>query len=427
MKKLYSLFTLSILFISSVSAQTFTNGVFVLNEGGAGSNNAGLTYFPNGGTVQNNVYATVNPTNVLGDTAQSMGFNGNFAYIVLNISNTVKVVNRQTMQYVATISTGLNNPRYITFKNGKGYVTNWGNPTSTTDDYVAVLNLESNTVESTIAAAEGVERILELNNKLYVAHQGGYGFGNTISVINPTLNSVEQVINVGDVPNSMVEKDGILYVLCGGKPSWSGSETFGKLVKINVASNVVVGEVLFPNQHPSNLKIAGSNMIYGIDDEVFSTALTSTTMPTVPLLTLPAQNVYGIYGMEVIDNKIYIADALNYGSQGKVYIYSLDGAILDNVTVGPLPNSFYKVTDEFLGTGDLVAFTTKVYPNPATDVFYIQADKAVVVKLFDMSGRLVRTQDYSQNGVNVSDLKAGMYVVEIASDNAKNVQKLIIR
>ena len=29
----------------------------------------------------------------------------------------------------------------------------------------------------------------------------------------------------------------MLYVLCGGKPSWSGVETAGKLVKYNLTTN----------------------------------------------------------------------------------------------------------------------------------------------------------------------------------------------
>jgi hypothetical protein len=55
-------------------------------------------------------------------------------------------------------------------------------------------------VSSKIPVVEGPERILEYNNKIYVAHQGGYGYGKTISVIN-TDSNVAATIEVGDVPN----------------------------------------------------------------------------------------------------------------------------------------------------------------------------------------------------------------------------------
>lgn len=129
MKQLYGFLAASLLSFTAlpVFGQSFNDGVFILNEGGAGSNNASVSFLSNTGNLQNNIYATVNPTvGALGDTAQNMAIHGDYAYIVLNISNTIKIVNSQTFQHVATINTGLNNPRYMTFSNGKAYVTNWG-------------------------------------------------------------------------------------------------------------------------------------------------------------------------------------------------------------------------------------------------------------------------------------------------------------
>ncbi|MBA9075198.1 YVTN family beta-propeller protein [Flavobacterium gossypii] len=431
MKQLYGFLVVSLLSLSSlpVVGQTFNDGVFILNEGGAGSNNASVSFLSNTGNLQNNIYATVNPTaGALGDTAQSINVNGDYAYIVVNISNTIKIVNKETFQYVATISTGLNNPRYIAFSNGKGYVTNWGSGGSATDDYVAVINLSNNTIEANIALPEGVERILEINGKLYVAHQGGYGYGNTVSVINPTTNTLEQTIQVGDVPNSMVEKDGILYVLCGGKPSWAGTETYGALVKINTTTNTVIGQMDFPQEHPSNLKIDGTDMYYGIDADVFKATTTSNVVPTTPFFTLPPQNLYGIYGMEIINNKIYVGDAVNYVADGKVYVHSTtDGALLNTYTVGKLPNAFLKAVDSNLGTREHAKLDIALYPNPATDQFYINTDQPATIKMYDMSGRLVKNQAYAVSGVAISELNPGMYVVEITIDNVRSVQKIIKR
>lgn len=431
MKQLYGFLAASLLSFTAlpVFGQTFNDGVFILNEGGAGSSNASVSFLSNTGDLQNNIYATVNPNDgALGDTAQNIAIHGDYAYIVLNISNTIKIVNSQTFQYVATISAGLSNPRYIAFSNGKAYVTNWGNGGSATDDYVAVINLSTNTVETNIALAEGVERILEINGKLYVAHQGGYNYGNTISVINPATNTLEQTIQVGDVPNSMVEKDGILYVLCGGKPTWASPETFGALVKINTATNTVVGQVDFPQKHPSNLKIDGSNMYYSINADVFKASITDTNMATTPFFTLPPQNQYGIYGMEIINNKIYVGDAVNYVANGKVYVYSTtDGILANTYTVGKLPNGFIKAVDSNLGTGEHTKPNIVLYPNPATDHLYVNTDKPATVKMYDMAGRLIKKQAYTTSGVSVSELNPGMYVVEITIDNATSVQKIIKR
>ena len=321
----------------------YDNGVLILNQGGFGNGNASLSYLSNDlNTFQNNIFALVNPTVTLGDTAQDVGFFNNLAYVVLNGSNKIEIINRYTLAHVATISTGLSNPRYIEFARGKGYVTNWGNGGSTSDDYIAVLNLTTNTVSTTIPVAEGPERIIEENDKLYVAHAGGYGYGNTISVINTTTDTVQTTITVGDVPNSLEEEDGYLYVICGGKAAWTGSETLGKLVKIRLSNNTVTSTIDFPiGQHPSNLEIEDNRLYYTVDSDIYKTTLSATILPTTELFSTTEQGVYGVYSFAVENNKVYIGDAVDYSSNGKIYVYSLTGDLLTDKTVGVIPAGFY--------------------------------------------------------------------------------------
>lgn len=322
---------------------SYDNGVLILNQGGFGYGNASVSYLSDDFvTQQNNIFSLVNPTITLGDVGQDIGLYQNLAFIVLDGSNKIEVVNRYTMAHVATISTGLNNPRYIAFSNGKGFVTNWGDGGSTSDDYVAVLNLSTYAVSSTIPVAEGPERIVEENSKLYVAHAGGWGFGNTISVINGSDNTLSTTVNVGDVPNSLEIKSGSLYVICGGKPSYSSAETAGSLVKINLSNNTVSNTINFPAAtHPSNLVVNDNEVFYTIDAAIYKSTLSATTLPTTPLFTTTAQGVYGIYSFAVNNNKIYVGDAGDYNSNGKVYVYSSTGTLEHNYTVGVIPAGFY--------------------------------------------------------------------------------------
>jgi hypothetical protein len=122
----------------------YDNGILILNQGVFLGGNASVSFISNDfSTSENDVFTTTNPSLTLGDTAQDIGFYNDLAFIVLNVSNKIEVVNRHSFKHVASIATGLNNPRYIAFCNGKGYVTNWGDGTNTTDDFVAVLNLEN--------------------------------------------------------------------------------------------------------------------------------------------------------------------------------------------------------------------------------------------------------------------------------------------
>ena len=96
---------------NNIPLGNYDNGALILNQGGFGQGNTSVSYLSNDfGTQQNNIFSLVNPTITLGDTGQDIGFNGDLAFIILNISNKIEIVNRYTMKHVATISAGLNNP-----------------------------------------------------------------------------------------------------------------------------------------------------------------------------------------------------------------------------------------------------------------------------------------------------------------------------
>jgi len=326
---------------------TYDSGVLVVNEGVAFHNDASLSYISfDLNTLQNDIFSVVNHPKVLGDTAQSIGFYNQYAYIVMNISNTIEVVNRYTMVSVATIATGLNNPRYIVFSNGKGYVTNWGDGTVPSDDYVAVIDPATNAITANIPVAEGPDKIIEKAGTLYVAHSGGYNFGNTISVINTANNSVSSIL-VGDIPNAMQIDGSSLWITCAGKPYYAASETAGKLVQINIANNQLVKAFDFGavTKHPANLTIADSKLFYTINSEVYRMPMDTTGLPALPkfIAQIPT-----LYGFAIKNNHIYVSGYTNYDQNGTVNIYSLGnignspiGTLQKTHTVGVGPSGFY--------------------------------------------------------------------------------------
>lgn len=322
-----------------VASGAYDNGVLILNEGGFMAGNASVSFLSNDFVLENNIFSNVNNGDLLGDTAQDMGFRGDLAYIVLNFSNKIEVVNRYTFEKVATIEEGLINPRYIAFHDGKAYVTNWGDGNSPSDDFVAVISLDSNTVASTIPVGEGPENIIEADGKLYVAHKGGYGYGNTISVISG--NNVSAVIEVGDVPGSIEEENGKLYVMCEGKPSWASEETAGQLNVISLSTNQVIDTYEFTEGHPGNLVIEGNKIFYTVDSDIYSMGINADALPQAPLFSTTEQDVYGVYSFEVEGGHIFVGDAGDYTSNGKVHVYTMDGALYESYTVGVIPAGFY--------------------------------------------------------------------------------------
>ncbi len=427
MKKNYTL-SIALFLVSFLGfSQSYLDGIFVLNEGNMGSNSASVSFIDANNQVTNNVFGTANGNSPLGDVGQSMSFYNDKGFVILNYSNAIKVVNSKTFAAIASIETGLVNPRYMAVYQNKGYVTCWGDGTVTTDDYLAVINLDSYVIENTIPMPEGVEHIQAINDKLYVANQGGYGYGTTVSVVNINTQNVSN-ITVGDLPNSMVVKDDFLYVLCGGLPFWSGSETSGKLVKISLTDDTIVSELPFVNnQHPGHLQLENDNLYYTMGADIYKMTTSDVSLPSTAFITTPVTDELGIYGLDIIGDKIYVADANGYAANGYAHIYATDGAFVATKTVGNIPNHFYESNKSTLGIADNTLETISIYPNPATTTFYLKSDKTVNVKIYDFTGKTVKNEVYSTSGVDVSNLAKGIYIVEMTSENQKQTSKLVVK
>lgn len=425
MKKIY--FLILAFVFSFANAQT--EGVLVLNEGGAGSNNAEISLINNQSALTNNYFKLKNNNATLGDTAQDIKIFGDKIFVVLNISNQIKVINKSDFTLITTISTNLNNPRYIAFNGNKAYVTNWGSGSSATDDYVAVFNLNNYTHETNIPVGNGPEKIFSKNNKLYVLLKGGYGLNHFMDVINTTTNTVESQVNVGDSPNSIFEKDNLLYIMSSGDPYLPTS--FGTLTVYNTTSQTTVSSTTFPvGVKPSYMDTDGTNIYYMNEASIYKTPIASPSINTSPIAVTPITvNSYGTaYGFNVVNNKIYAADPSGYIAAGKIYTYDLQGSLLNTFTVTSLPNQIIAYNNASLSTIENTK-TSKiiVYPNPTSDRFFVQGLNSGNIQVYDLNGRIVINEKYNEKGINISALSKGVYVVKITDKNINFSEKLIIK
>lgn len=305
----------------------YDNGVLILNEGNFGTPNASVSYLSNDfATSQNNIFELVNPTKVLGDVAQSMSFDGDKAFIIINNSNEVEVVNRYTFASLGTITEKLENPRYSLVLNGKLYVTNAISEAITVYDATTFAYISSISIDKT------VERIVAANGKLYVMN-GAYGSGNEVSVVNLSTNAVS-TITVEEGINSIEEKNGSVYVLCG-------NDNKSKLFKIDTNTDTTTFIESIILKGASNMDIDGSKIYYTQDGNVYEMDLNATTFSTTPIFTTTYVQYSTFYGFGVIDGKIYSGNANGFSADGIVTVYSSTGTVLKTLTVGRGPNGFY--------------------------------------------------------------------------------------
>jgi hypothetical protein len=327
--------------IEIVPLGAYENGFFVVNEGPFGQDKGEISFVSyNLQTVKQDVFKSENNGEILGDVLQSIFMFQDKAFLIVNGSNKIEVVNRFTFKRIATINTGLNNPRHMAVLNGRGYVTNWGSGSIPTDDFVAVINLTNYNVESIIPVEEGPERIVAINNKAYVAHLGGWNSNNKITVINAN-NTIETLL-VGDSPSSMVVYNNALYVLSNGQTDWATGNviTPAMLHKIDLNSlTVSLAYTFASNESPRHLNLHLNEWFYIDGNKVFKANANASNFMPNEFFNATNQGLALSYGFRVVNNTIYILDALNYsGDNGKVFVYNINGNPITIQSTGIFPN-----------------------------------------------------------------------------------------
>ncbi|MDP5081520.1 MAG: cell surface protein [Winogradskyella sp.] len=320
----------------------YENGIIIVGEGGFTTSGTISFVSDDLMTSENDVFFNINAEE-LGSFFQSIGFNDNLAYMVVD-NGTITVANRYTMEKTGAITAGLASPRYMAFSNGKGFVSNWGDPNITTDDFIAVINLFSNTVETTIPVDFGPEQLVINGNKLFVSHKGAFGINNIVSVIDTNNNSVE-TIALDDKPDEMIINNaGNLIVLSEGATLYDIDfnvigNTDASINTINVTDHTVISTLSFEaGQHPSLMSYENGVLYYVLDNKVYSLTDTDTALPSNAILNLTAGFAYG---MAVKNNNLFISDA-SFSQQSTLQVYDLNAlSLTESFTVALAASKIY--------------------------------------------------------------------------------------
>jgi hypothetical protein len=108
---------------------------------------------------------------------------------------------------------------------------------------------------------------------------------------------------------------------------------------------------------------------------------------------------------------------------------------LDNASGNYYSNSFAAIVKASLlqtDTGNQVSDVFQMYPNPASEIVHFtfagSANQKVTVTVYDTKGRLVAQEVFANHAaLNTSNLEAGVYVVNVKTDNFTQIRKLVIK
>lgn len=310
--------------------QTEFADLLIVNEGTFNWNNSSVSlYKPSSQTISQNIYSQANNNTLLGDVAQSISQIANKAYIVVNNSNKVEIVDINNFNSLGSI-TGFTSPRYfLPINNNKAYVTDlYANS-------IQIVDLNSNSISGNIPLSGWSEELLLHNDSVYVCDVTNAH----LLIIDPATNTLIDSVKVGESPNNMViDQNNKIWIMCSG----GINSTLPQLIKFNPQTRTIEATFVFPSitESPGNLKInAMKDQLYFLNTNVYQMSINAVTLPSSAFITSNNNTFYGL-GIDPIQNEVYVSDAIDYVQNGIVFRYSSTGSIIDQFNCGIIPGAY---------------------------------------------------------------------------------------
>jgi hypothetical protein len=115
---------------------------------------------------------------------------------------------------------------------------------------------------------------------------------------------------------------------------------------------------------------------------------------------------------------IYIADPIKSGGWNELVIQAPSGDAL-----------FLVDTSLFLSTDDFTTSTINIFPNPVSEILYIQNSNPISIKssLYSINGKLLQTIKTPIQEIDVKKLNNGVYFLVIETNSGEKFSKKIIK
>ena len=270
----------------------------------------------------------------LGNIGQHMIKADSLIVVTLNNGGIVRGIGASSLlsQWSAEISS----PRYVAYSGESIIVSTWGS------NFIKVLDPFTGVILDSINVF-GLSEAVHIDYPVaYIALNGGFSNDHRVAVVDLVTKTVDTV-TVGDKPNSFVQMNGDLYVLCEGYQDWTtaANSTPASLWKIdtNTGSSVETVNAGSNTIHASALRTDGTNLYFL--NNTYNGAVVSIEPGSMDWPTLDLTAGIG-YSLDVINDTLYVHNAKDFASSGVIYICDKQGNTLDSMATGLIPRQILK-------------------------------------------------------------------------------------
>lgn len=314
---------------------------YVVNEGAFGYSNSSISlYYTDDGSMVNNAFYKVNNRSI-GDVLQSVTIIGSRAYLMVNASDKIEVVDAKTIEQISTIN-NVPKPRYmVELTDTTAAISTWSN-----GGEVLFVNLKTLNITKTVKCGNGAENMLWKNEKLFVCNAGGYSADSTITMIDIADNYSTNQIYLGNNPTDIVDIGlNQIFVLCRGRLIYDANwnvigESRASIALVNTETGLPLHEYELPaGYHPACLEAnpAKTKLYFGGGYDfqgIYEFDIASATVSSTPLIN---ESFYG-FNVNPADGSFFCTQAPNFSTSGSLKIYDSAGTLKSTLEAGIGPN-----------------------------------------------------------------------------------------
>ncbi|MEJ7557826.1 MAG: DUF5074 domain-containing protein [Pedobacter sp.] len=325
-----------------------TVGVYALCEGAFGAtNNSTITYYDIASSTTTQDYFKKQNGIALGTNANDLKQYGSKMYCVVTGST---VAAKDSYVEVIDIATGKSlkriafydaskgySPRHIGFYNGKAYVSSY-------DGYISKIDTTSLSIESRVAVGGALDGVTVVNSKLYVANSLRSDFPSTntasISVVDLTSFTKLKDITVNVNPTKLAATDlGEIYAITNG--TYTSPFIAPSLERLNAMTDTKTQTY---NYSLGGIAIHGSNglvIVNGNYPAPNALKILNTSTGAIGTNFIAETEIVSLYAVTInpFNEDVYVADANNYGTAGKIVAFSSTGKKKFEFFTGAIPQT----------------------------------------------------------------------------------------
>jgi hypothetical protein len=320
-------------------------GLWVVNEGGFTFGQGSLSFYDFvEDSMYNNVFLGINERS-LGDVFYSISYHRGQAFLVVNNSRKIEVVDSISFESIHTIE-GLVSPRKVIGYRDRLFVSDLYS------NAITVLDANSYEQIDEIESGGWTESMIVVRDKLYVTVQQTFennfpGTRKGLLCIDPVELELVEYIPLAQGANSLVlDKVGKIHVLCDG----GLDEEPGGIFRLNSLNNEIEVELRFPSVSYSASSLIindrGDQLYFIMSDpeegangyDIMKMPVTTGQLPDI--VFIDGGSLY-IYGLHIDEERklLFFNDAVGLLQEGFTYKYSLDEReLLETYKTGIFPS-----------------------------------------------------------------------------------------